>query len=153
MKKIRVGWFSFTCSEDSTIIFTEILNDYYNIWKEKIEFVNARILKASGEIKDLDIAFVEGAISSPTQETELKKIRRESKVLIAVGSCAINAMPAGLRNTFGKKEREEIKFIMDRFSHLEYVEPISKFVKVDDKIPGCPMEPKKFLEVLNKYIK
>ncbi len=65
-KKIKLGWFSFTCCEDSTIIFTELLNSHYREWLKKIEFVHARILRKdeSEEIKDMDIAFVEGAISS-----------------------------------------------------------------------------------------
>ncbi|MCR4263324.1 MAG: hypothetical protein NUV98_01220, partial [Candidatus Roizmanbacteria bacterium] len=64
MSKLRVGWFSFTCCEDSTILFTELLNTHWDEWKEKIEFVNARVLKTNRELKDLDISFVEGAISS-----------------------------------------------------------------------------------------
>ena len=31
--KLVVGWFSFTCCEDSTILFTELLNDHLDEWK------------------------------------------------------------------------------------------------------------------------
>ena len=47
MKKLRVGWFSFSCCEDSTIIFTELLNDHWQEWKDKIEFVDALVLDTS----------------------------------------------------------------------------------------------------------
>jgi len=32
-KKLKIGWFSFTCCEDSTIMFTEMLNDHFFAWK------------------------------------------------------------------------------------------------------------------------
>jgi len=152
MQKLRVGWFSFTCCEDSTIIFTEILNTYWDKWKEKIDFVNARVLREERPIENLDISFVEGAISSKNQEEKLKKIRENSKILVAIGSCANTALPSGWRNTFDQKTKEEIKFILERFSHLEKVEPLAKFVKVDDKVLGCPMKEEDFLNVLNKYL-
>jgi hypothetical protein len=37
-KRLVVGWFSFTCCEDSTILFTELLNDHFDDWKKVIEF-------------------------------------------------------------------------------------------------------------------
>lgn len=153
MEKLRLGWFSFTCCEDSTIIFTELLNDYWKEWKEKIDFVNVRVLKKDGEISNLDLSFVEGAISSKTQAEKLKKIRENSKILVAVGACALTSMPAGLRNTFGRQVKEEINSILIRFSHLEKVESLTKFVKIDEQIPGCPMREEDFLRVLNKYLK
>lgn len=56
-KKLRVGWFSFSCCEDSTIIFTELLNDHYKEWLDKIDFCSALVLKKKSEIKNLDVAF------------------------------------------------------------------------------------------------
>ena len=32
-KRLVVGWFSFTCCEDSTILFTELLNDHFDEWR------------------------------------------------------------------------------------------------------------------------
>lgn len=152
IKKLRVGWFSFTCCEDSTILFTELLNTHWDQWKDKLEFVNARVLKTKGELKDLDISFVEGAISSQNHIDKLKKIRDNSKIVVAIGACAVNAMPSGWRNTFDEKTKQEIQYLVERFSHLPRVEPLSKFIKVDEIVPGCPMDEKKFLEIMDKYL-
>ncbi len=120
--KLRIGWFSFSCSEDSTIIFTEMLNDHYREWKEKIEFVSASILQKKGEIKDIDVAFIEGAVTSVRQEEKIKKIRQESKKLVAIGSCACVGMPSSQRNFFDEKTKEEIneekKEILHNYSNL-----------------------------------
>lgn len=152
MKKLRVGWYSFTCCEDSTIMFTEMLNTHWDEWKDRIEFVDARVLKAKGEMKDLDIAFVEGAIVGKEQIEKIKAIRANSKVLVAIGACAVTAMPTGWRNTFNEETKKEIQYLVDRFGHLDRVEPLKTFVTVDEQVPGCPMDEKTFLAVLGKYI-
>lgn len=122
MKKLRVGWFTFTRCEDSTILFTELLNDHWEMWKDKIEFVNARILKINHEIKDIDVSFVEGSISSEEQAVKLKEIRANSKLLVAIGACAVTSMPSGWRNSFTEEQKKEVQFLVDRFSHLPRVE-------------------------------
>src|SRR3989344_4285378 len=131
MRKLRIGWYSFTCCEDSTILFTEILNTQWDHWKDNLEFVDARVLKTKGEMKDLDISFVEGAIAGHDQIERLKAIRANSKTVVAIGACACTGMPAGWRNTFTEEQKREVRFLVDRFGHLPRVEPISTFIKVD----------------------
>lgn len=151
--KLRIGWFSFSCSEDSTIIFTEMLNDHYREWKKKIEFVCASILQKKGEIKDIDVAFIEGAVTSVKQEEKVKEIRRESKKVVAIGSCACVGMPSSQRNLFDEKTKEEIKKIIIRFQYADKVKKLSDVITVDEMVPGCPMNEDAFLKVLNKYLK
>jgi len=151
-KKLRVGWFSFSCCEDSTIIFTEILNDYYREWKNKIEFCSALVFQKKSEIKNLDVSFVEGAITSDEQNEKLQKIRNESKKLVAIGSCACVGMPSSQRNQFDEKTVGEISPILTRFKYAKSVKRIADLVKVDDQVPGCPMNEDLFLKVINKYL-
>ena len=152
--KLRIGWFSFTCCEDSTIIFTELLNKHYKDWFKKIEFVHARILmkKNTKEIKEMDVAFIEGAISSDGQEEKLKKIREKAKILVAIGSCAVNGSPSNQRNFFNQANIDEIRPILDKFKYKEKVLKVSEVVKVDESVPGCPMNEVLFLKLMNKYL-
>lgn len=154
MEKKRVGWFSFTCSEDSTIIFTELLNIHYKEWLSRIEFVHAKILRKDeySEIQDMDVAFVEGAISSDSQEEKLIKIREKTKMLVAIGACAVTGAPSNQRNLFSEENIAEIKHILETFKYKEKVLKVSDVVKVDDVVPGCPMNETIFLEIFNKYI-
>ena len=124
MKKLRFGWFTFTCCEDSTIIFTELMNQHYRDWINQIEFVHAKVLKAINQMAPMDVAFVEGAISSSAQETKLKQIRELSKKLIAVGACACTGMPAAYRNQFDAKTLQEIQPILDQFQFAEKTKKI-----------------------------
>ncbi|MBM3282861.1 hypothetical protein FJY90_01280 [Candidatus Gottesmanbacteria bacterium] len=152
-KKLRVGWFSFSCSEDSTIIFTELLNDHYLTWKNLIDFKAILPLQKREELKNLDVAFVEGAITSAAQEDKLIKIRKSAKKLVAVGACACVGMPSGQRNIFKEKSRKEIETLLIRFQYAKKVKKISEVVTVDDQVPGCPMEENTFMQILNKYFK
>jgi len=151
-EKIKIGWFSFSCCEDNTIVLTEIMNDHWQDWKKIFDFRHARVLKSKNILDELDVAFIEGAIASDEHAQKLRDIREKSKKLVAVGACAVIGMPAGQRNYFSEEQKQEIEFLIARFSALSKVLKVSDVVKVDAEIPGCPMEPKIFLEVVNKLV-
>jgi len=153
-RKLVVGWFSFTCSEDSTILFTELLNDHLKEWKKMIEFRHAKVLKSHNRLENLDVAFVEGAISSEKQKEELQRIRDNSKYLVAVGACACSGQPSASRNQFVSEEINfKVFWFLEHFDYSQKVRKLSDFVKVDDEVLGCPMDPDLFLKVLEKYLK
>ena len=49
-ERLVVGWFSFTCCEDSTILLTELLNDHLEEWKKVVEFRHMKALKAKNSL-------------------------------------------------------------------------------------------------------
>lgn len=151
-KKLRIGWFTFACCEDSTIIFTELLNTHYRQWMRYIDFRHAKILQSKNTWDEMDVAFVEGAVTSEKQVEKLKKIRSLAKKVVAIGACACIGMPSSQRNQFDEATKAEISFLLDRFKYSEFVSKISDIITVDDQVNGCPMDEKKFLDVLNKYI-
>src|SRR3989338_6511278 len=152
-RKLKIGWFSFTCCEDSTIIFTELLNTYWKNWKNRIDFVHAKVLKKSPDIiPEMDIAFVEGAITGDKQEQRLKEIRQKAKKILAIGSCAVVGSPSNQRNFFTRIQLKEIKPILERFKYKERVLKLSDVIKVDEVVPGCPMDEKIFLKIINGYL-
>lgn len=152
-RKARIGWFSFSCCEDSTIVFTELLNDHYDVWKNLVDITYARVLRKKNDMTNLDIAFVEGAISNEKAEEELQKIRANSKKLIAIGACAITGMPSGQRNNFDEARQKEIQPIIRAFDYSKNVRPLNLLVKVDDVVAGCPMTEAGFINILNKNLK
>jgi coenzyme F420-reducing hydrogenase gamma subunit len=151
--KLKAGLFSFTSDEGCSMIFLELMNDHFTEWEKLIEFKYFKLLKSKNILKDIDVAFVEGAISTFKEEKKLKEIRKNSKKLIAIGSCAVNGAPSNLRNFFDEGRKSEIKFILDQFGHRDKVSALNEIVKVDDFVQGCPMDENKFLDVLNKYLK
>lgn len=152
-QKLKIGWFSFSCCEDNTIVMTEVMNDHWQEWKELFDFRHARVLKSNNVMDDFDIAFIEGALASPEHVDKVKDIRGRSKKLVAVGACAVVGMPAGQRNSFTPEQKASIDYLLTRFGALTDVKKVSDVVKVDVEIPGCPMDPKVFLEKVNELVK
>ncbi|MCS7106133.1 MAG: hypothetical protein NZ942_02365 [Candidatus Aenigmarchaeota archaeon] len=152
-KKVNVGVFSFTCDEGCSITFLEILNKKFFEWKDFIEFKHFRLIQSKSEVKNLDIAFVEGAISTKEEIKKIKKIRKVSKKLILIGSCAISGSPSNLRNFFDKERKKEIQPILKKFGHEKKVLAVKDVVKADKEIPGCPIDENKFIEVMEKTLK
>lgn len=150
--KIRLAWFSFTCCEDNTVMFTELLNEHWREWKEIFDFRHVRVLKRENKFDEFDIAFIEGAITTEDQEKRLREIRERTETLVAVGSCAVVGMPAGQRNQFNQEQQDEIDFLLTRFHELPRVLKVAEVVKVDAQVSGCPMAPADFLAVVEKYV-
>jgi coenzyme F420-reducing hydrogenase gamma subunit len=151
-EKIKIGWFSFSCCEDNTVVMTEVMNDHWEEWKQIFDFRHVRVLKSKNIMDSFDIAFIEGAMAGPEQEAQVTKIRSISKKLVAVGACAITGLPSGQRNNFTDEQKASIDFLVTRFGALPSVKKVSDVVKVDVEIPGCPMDPKMFLQRVNELV-
>jgi len=150
--KKKVGIFSMTCDEGCSIFLIEIFNKKLIGWLEKIELTYFSSVKEKGEIKDFDICLVEGVISTKKDLEEIMKIRDNTKILIAMGSCAVSGQPSGQRNNFSQKQLDEIKSELEQFDFLPKCLSVKEAVKVDDEVLGCPIEEKSMIEVFEKYL-
>jgi len=151
-QKIKIGWFSFSCCEDNTVVMIEVMNDHWQEWKRDFDFRHVRVMKSNNIMDSFDVAFIEGAMAGPEQIERVKDIRSRSKKLVAVGSCAVVGMPAAQRNTFTEEQKASIDFLVTRFGALKDVKKVSDVVPVDVEIPGCPMDPGVFMEKLNALV-
>jgi coenzyme F420-reducing hydrogenase gamma subunit len=152
-KKLRIGWFTFSCCEDSTIIFTELLNDHWQEWKRLLDIRHARVLQTNNVLDELDVAFVEGALSSQAHVDAVKEIRKKSKKVVAIGACAVTGLPSAQRNQFDPKRLQEIKPILEKFDYLPKAQKLAEVITVDVNVPGCPMDEKNFLKILDGLLK
>jgi len=152
-KRLVVGWFSFTCCEDSTILFTELLNDHLDEWKRVIEFKHMKALKTNNSLAGLDVAFVEGAISSESQEQEVREIRENSQYVVAIGACACTGQPSTSRNQFVSEQlNERIRWYLSHFDYGKEVKRLNEVIEVNDMVRGCPMKVPAFIQTLEKYL-
>jgi coenzyme F420-reducing hydrogenase gamma subunit len=152
-KRLVVGWFSFTCCEDSTILLTELLNDYLDEWKRVVEFRHIKALKTNNSLAGLDVAFVEGAISSESQAEEVREIRDNSQYVVAIGACACTGQPSTSRNQFASEQiNERIRWYLSHFDYGKEVKRLNEVIQVDDMVRGCPMKAPSFLQTLDKYL-
>ena len=115
-------------------------------------FVMAKSDNTEGE---LDIAFIEGSISTDEQAARIKEIRERSKVLITIGSCACVGGPQAMKLEEGGYEERFKKVYGDAKITLTRpfeAQPVDAFVKVDMYIPGCPIDKGEFLGAVTKLV-
>ena len=152
-RRLIVGWFSFTCCEDSTILLTELLNDNFVEWTRVVEFRHMKALRSNNSLEGLDVAFVEGAISSESEADEVRRIRKNAKNVVAIGACACTGKPSTSRNQFVSEQIDErIRWHLDHFDYGENVVPLDEVIEVDDMVRGCPMKVQSFEQTLKKYL-
>ncbi len=141
MEKPRIGIFSLTgCGGDQLMItnLEDVLLDLLSHFDIK-HFQEASSYEEKSE---LDIAFVEGSVSTKTDLDRLKEIRETSKLLIALGDCAIGGCVQASRNaqmSMTERMRKVYGTEEDIYGVLE-PKGLSAHVKVDLEIPGCPIE-------------
>jgi coenzyme F420-reducing hydrogenase gamma subunit len=152
-KKLRIGWFTFSCCEDSTVIFTELMNERWQDWKRLLDVRHARVLQTNNHMDEMDVAFIEGALNSPRHVEKVKEIRKLAKKVVAIGACACTGLPSVQRNTFNAKQTAEIQPLLDKFDFLPKGQKLAEVITVDAMVPGCPMDEKKFLAVLDAALK
>lgn len=152
-ERLVVGWFSFTCCEDSTILFAELLNDHFDEWRKVVEFRHIKTLKTNNSLAGLDVAFIEGAISSESQAKEARQIRENSEYVVAIGACACTGQPSTSRNQFASEQIDErIRWYLSHFDYGKEVKRLNEVIQVDDMVRGCPMKVPAFLQTLEKYL-
>lgn len=151
--KLNIGWYSFACCEDSTIMFAELLNDYFFEFKEHFNFIDAPVLSSKRDVTTpLDIVFIEGASNSDENSEHMKQLRARSKKVVAIGSCACTGMPSAHRNNFTPEQLTEIDFILKKFNYAEKLLKLSDVITVDAQVPGCPMDLTAFMTAVNALL-
>jgi NAD-reducing hydrogenase small subunit len=118
------------------------------------------------ELPEVDITLVEGCVTCDEHLRELLHIRKRSKILVALGDCAVMANVTGMRNFFTLKEVMDTSYRdapgNDRNGYEpddpalmklnEKVLPLGEVVKVDYNIRGCPPDADTIFHVLNEFL-
>ena len=92
------------------------------------------------EEQEVDIALVEGSISTPEDLERIAGIRKQSKYLISIGACATSGGLQALRNMADTDAWvRSIYPRPDYLSVLDHSSPISDQVQVDLELWGCPV--------------
>jgi coenzyme F420-reducing hydrogenase gamma subunit len=115
-----------------------------------VHFAEAGPLDPDSEV---DVAFVEGSVSTPEDLERIQRIRAHSTVLIAIGACATAGGIQGLRNNAnGREWVTQIYSHPDAIDSLERSTPIASHVKVDFELWGCPVSGPQMLAVINALL-
>ncbi len=117
---------------------------------QKIQLVYSPLMDAKIFPENVDVTVVEGAIGNEEQLNLIKKIRKHTKILIAIGDCAVtgnmvtlrNALDDGagaiLKRAYIETATKNPQIPNDVPKLLERARPLNEVIKVDYFIPGCP---------------
>ena len=115
----------------------------------KIELVYSPLVDFKVFPDQVDVTLVEGAVSSEEDIEKIRHIRAHTKILVALGDCAVTSNVPSMRNPVGREAILNRAYIQNAQvkPHIPTVDiprlapharPIHEIVAVDAFIPGCP---------------
>ncbi len=127
------------------------------------EVVYGPLVDAQEIPADIDVAIVEGAVSSQDDLEKIRRLRKACRVLVALGDCAVTGNVSAMRNAVPVKAIMERVYVegadVGKGVPSEGVPPLLKqsvplhdVVKVDLHVPGCPPPAKTILFVLKELL-
>ena len=130
---------------------------------ELVDIVYSPIVDTKQYPDYVDIALVEGAVASVDDEKKIKKIRAHTKLLVAMGDCAVAGNVPSMRNPIGPDAILHRAYIENASAQpqipcvvvpqlLRVVRPIHEFVQVDVFLPGCPPSADTFYTALTALV-
>jgi NAD-reducing hydrogenase small subunit len=130
---------------------------------KKVDLVYGPLVDAQKFPESVDVALVEGAVSSQDDLEKIRLIRQRSKFVVALGDCAVTSNVPSMRNSI------PVRQLLDRI-YMEGVQanpgvptdgvpkllkralPVHECVKVDFHLPGCPPTARTILFVLTELL-
>lgn len=117
----------------------------------QIEVVHSPTVDMKEFPEGVDVALVEGAVSSEEDFHKVQSIRQRCKILISLGDCAVTGNVPAMRNPYAVSEllcrayQENATSPAQRTPPCQVVpplrrhaQPLHECVKVDLFVPGCP---------------
>lgn len=114
-----------------------------------IELVYSPLVDSKRFPEDVDVTLVEGAVSSEHDLHTLREIRKCSKVVVALGDCAVTGNVPAMRNAHRTTDLLQRAYMenvsvagqiptQDVPLLLPQVHALHELIKVDLHVPGCP---------------
>ncbi|MCU0810592.1 MAG: sulfhydrogenase subunit delta [Thiobacillaceae bacterium] len=150
--KPRVAVHKFSSCDGCQLAFLNLGEDLLAL-AERVDLVHFAEAGPLDPDTDVDIAFVEGSVSTPEDLERIRHIRAHSGLLIAIGACATSGGIQGLRNGADSEQWvAQIYSHPDAIRSLALSTPISNHVKVDFEIWGCPINSQQMLAAVKSLL-
>ncbi|MFZ0294476.1 MAG: hypothetical protein WAL52_12790 [Candidatus Sulfotelmatobacter sp.] len=116
---------------------------------ERFDLVYSPLVDYKQFPAQVDIALVEGSVSSDEDEHKIRLVRANTRILVSLGDCAVTGNVPSMRNSIPVSELLECVYRGNGLlqpqvpkerlpSLLARVRPVHEVVNVDVFVPGCP---------------
>ncbi|MEJ2726673.1 MAG: hypothetical protein P8175_18975 [Deltaproteobacteria bacterium] len=152
MKKFRLGVFKYSCCsgcEFQLLYFQKYITEVF----DSLEVVFLKMAQSGGlEEGPFDLVLVEGAVTQAEQADQLKRIRKNTRWLLPIGSCAVNGGVPAIKNHTVELELEQRVYEDIAPLHSMKAQSVDAFVPVDGYIKGCPMGQRDLVETVMSLV-
>ncbi|MFW6159544.1 MAG: hypothetical protein ACOC57_00200 [Acidobacteriota bacterium] len=153
--KLKIGIYELTGCAGDALLILDCEKELLDIF-QAVDIQSFLMAKSDNIEDELDVALIEGSVSTEREIEELKEIRERAKIVVAIGLCAT---VGGIQARFLKKDEwsENYKNVYGdtRMAHTSPVQskPIDAYIKVDYYLPGCPIGKEQFLHFFTRVVR
>lgn len=153
--KLKIGIYELTGCAGDALLILDCEEEILNIFRA-VDIQSFLMAKSDSIEAELDVAFVEGSVSTEKEKEELLDIRERAKTVVAIGTCAcFGGIQAALLEE--KDWKENFRKV---YGNMEMIntpplqsKPIDAYIKVDYYLPGCPIGKEQFLSSFTRLLK
>jgi len=149
--KKKIGIFSLTACAGCQLKLLNLDEIFFEI-VDSFDITHFKLLKEVNEKGPFDIVLVEGCATQKKEVALLKKIRKSTHYLIALGTCATYGGIPSIKDFYDEAKIEKIVYGSVKNVSSLRVEGISKYVEVDYFMRGCPVHKEEFMRVIKSLL-
>ena len=148
----RVAVHKFSSCDGCQLAFLNLGETLFEV-AQLVDFVHFAEAGPVDDDAQVDIAFVEGSVSTSAEVERIRRVRDSSRFLVSIGACATAGGIQALRNLHTTKAWVAGLYAKPEYiSTLDRVTPIAAHVKVDLELWGCPVSGRQILLALRALL-
>lgn len=118
----------------------------------RAEVVFSPVVDTKSYPEQVDVALIEGAVCNEEHLEVVRRVRRQTRLVVSFGDCAVTGNVTAMRNVLGKAEPVLQRAYLEACDErpqipqqpgivpplLDRVVPVHMVIPVDYYLPGCP---------------
>jgi|GEM_PF-29158 len=130
---------------------------------DRIDLVYSPLVDRKEFPDGVHVTFVEGAVTNEDDDHKIRLVRERTKLLVALGDCAVTANVPSMRNIFSVEDLYARAYLENVTAQAQVptqdippllgrTRPVHEVVPVDLHVPGCPPHPDHIFFVVSELL-